>query len=413
MFENHKQWSTVKEVCTRLRANGHAALLAGGCVRDMILSREPHDFDIATDAKPDQVERLFPSALTVGRAFGVTILPYGDFQLEIATFRRDLEYKDGRHPEGVAFSGPEDDARRRDFTINALFYDLESNQVIDFVGGQEDIKRKLIRAVGRAETRFMEDKLRILRAVRFAAQLDFVIVPETLEAVVSLAPEVNVVSRERIRDEMMKLLQAPARVRGLELMFTTGLAKALFPDLASRIFEDETRWLRLFGRLKSREPLLSLAVFFSPVYDAKQSAKFRETFLKGLRLDSKQIDAILFALAHASDFQRPQSLREGELILLLAHPSAEPARMLANLFDEDRGQDPSARDRALVALSERVLGPDRKKPEPLLGGSDAKAVGLKPGPEMGRMLNEAYLLQLEGKLANKAQALVWLKNQEA
>ena len=218
LLEEHSQWNAVKEVCSRLRDAGFEALLAGGCVRDLIMHREPNDFDVATDATPDQIESLFPKCLLVGKAFGVIILPFDGFQIEVATFREDLQYKDGRRPEGVKFSTPKADAQRRDFTINALFYDPIKREIIDFIDGQADIKAKILRTVGDPNHRFDEDKLRLLRAIRFAAQLDFRIEDGTLRAVETHAKDVSVVSHERIRDELIKLLKSPNRNIGLELL---------------------------------------------------------------------------------------------------------------------------------------------------------------------------------------------------
>ncbi len=312
-----EQWSAVQEVCHRLKQEGFQALLAGGCVRDLLLGREPNDFDVATDATPDQVHAIYPHALTVGKAFGVTILPYSCFQIEVATFRVDLDYHDGRRPSGVRFTGPEEDAKRRDFTVNALFYDPEEKRLLDFVGGENDLKLRLIHTVGRPEERFEEDKLRLLRAVRFAAQLDFEIAPDTLQAVERLAPKVSVVSRERIRDEFLKLLKTDKRRRGLSLAISTGLIAAIFPDLHLAIATEQERWLNRFELLNSSLNMstVGLACFFLPVYQFGKEHELRHEYLKPLKLDNKQIDSILFSLRHYRDLLEPAKVREGELIL--------------------------------------------------------------------------------------------------
>ena len=406
-FANHKQWRAVKEVADRLSQSGYQVYLAGGCVRDFLMKRAPNDFDLATDASPDQVAELFPKALMVGRAFGVSILPFGDYQLEVATFREDLEYKDGRRPEGVRFSTPEADSRRRDFTVNALFFDLNSETVIDFVGGQDDIKRRVIRTVGDPEQRFAEDKLRLLRAVRFAAQLEFTIAPETQSAIQRHAAEINVVSRERVRDEMIKLLKTSERVTGLSLMLQTGLMRALFPELEALIRREPDRWLARFGR----GPLdsdLALALFYYPLAETMAERELREKHLKALRLDGRAIEAIQFALTNFKIFLDPKSVRKGELILLLAHPGAETALALASIL-EGQPLGGSERARELSDMALLALGPERKKPTPFVGGEDAQALGVKPGPSLGRLLAEAYLLQLEGKFDTRGEALEWLK----
>ncbi len=408
VFENHKQWKAVKEVSDRLSDAGYRVLLAGGCVRDYVMKKtEPSDFDIATDAMPDQVHALFPNALTVGKAFGVTIIPFGDFNLEVATFREDLEYKDGRRPEGVRFSSPEADAKRRDFTANALFYDMKTGDVIDYVGGIEDIKNRVLRTVGDPDRRFSEDKLRLLRAVRFAAQLGFELEPVTYAAVKKRASEVAVVSRERVRDELLKLFRTPNRIKGLELLVETGLLKALFPALANAVESNIGRWLEGFRRAANEDdPLLFLSLFFLPVFENVSEKEFRETYLQGLRLTNRECEAVLFSLRNLKVFLNPRVHREGELVLLLAHPAAHVALKLASVVGAEE-QDENAR--YLKKLQSERLGPRGERPAPLLTGDDATQAGFKPGREMGEVLHEAYLEQLEGKLKDRSAALAWLR----
>ena len=418
VFQNHSHWSAVKEVCDRLSGAGYQALLAGGCVRDLLMGREPNDFDIATDATPDQVEALFPQALTVGKQFGVTILPFpGGFNLEVATFREDLEYKDGRRPEGVKFSSPEKDAQRRDFTVNALFMEPGSQKVIDYVGGQTDIQKKIIRTVGQPEKRFEEDKLRLLRAVRFTSQLGFTIANDTLSAIILLAPEAAVVSRERIRDEIVKLLKPRARVTAIELLLSTGLFGAVFPKLALLVFGDETEWLKRFeiASAEGREvsTALALSLFHFPAGQALDRKELRETHLKTLKLDNLAIDEISFALEQLPIFLDPKSKRRGEMVQLLAHPGAKTALELAEIEEiRMKGAASSEREAYLGELKCQLTG-EGKKPPAHLGGADGKAVGIAPGPRLGALLNEAYLLQLEGKLRTRDEALEWLKKQTA
>lgn len=411
VFENHKQWKAVKEVSDRLSEAGYQVLLAGGCVRDYVMKRaQPSDFDIATDAVPDQVHALFPNALTVGKAFGVTIIPFGDFNLEVATFREDLEYKDGRRPEGVRFSSPEADAKRRDFTANALFYDIKTDQVIDYVGGVDDIKNRVLRTVGDPDQRFNEDKLRLLRAVRFAAQLDFELEPATYAAVKKRAAEVAQVSRERVRDELLKLLKTPNRIKGLKLLVETGLLKALFPELAKIVEGNFDTWIENFQRAaKFDDSLLFLALFFWPVFDAASEKEFRETYLRGLRLDNRETEAVMFSLKNLKLFLNPHAHREGEIVLLLSHFAAPTALSLAKVIASENGES----ERYLESLRKNRLGPHGEKPAPFVTGADAVEAGFKPGPEMGAVLQEAYLQQLEGKLQDRSEALDWLKKQVA
>jgi poly(A) polymerase len=226
-----------EQICRTLRAAGHQAYLVGGCVRDIVLQREPVDYDVATDATPDRVQQLFPRSLAVGAQFGVIVVTgEGETepgaQVEVATFRSDVGYSDGRHPDRVIYSKtPEEDVRRRDFTINALLLDPETGEVLDFVGGRKDLDAGIIRAIGDPELRFREDKLRMIRAVRFAARFGYAIEDATFAAIVNLAPQIHQVSAERLRDELTKLLTEGAARRGFELLDATRLLPEVLPRL--------------------------------------------------------------------------------------------------------------------------------------------------------------------------------------
>lgn len=225
------EYLLAREVCETLQKFGSTAWLAGGCVRDAIMGATPADYDVATNATPDQIEKLFPKTVAVGKAFGVIIVVEGQIQVEVATFRTDGEYKDGRRPESIQLSTPEEDARRRDFTVNALFYDLKAGQVIDFVGGREDIDKKIIRAVGDPEKRFAEDHLRILRAVRFVSQLGMKLETETAKATFAHVDWIKDVSGERIFEELSKLLKGKNRIEALQLLVEKNFLQTLFPDV--------------------------------------------------------------------------------------------------------------------------------------------------------------------------------------
>src|SRR5579863_7303716 len=222
------------QICRTLRENGHQALLVGGCVRDLLLSREPADYDVATDAVPARVEELFSGSLTVGAKFGVVIVPRDGAQVEVATFRSDVGYSDGRHPDHVVYSrSPQEDVQRRDFTINGLLMDPANGEVLDFVGGREDLRAGIIRTIGDPRLRFTEDKLRLARAVRFAARFGYIIEPQTFAAIRKLAPQILQVSAERLRDELTKLLTEGAARRGFELLDETSLLSVLLPEVAN------------------------------------------------------------------------------------------------------------------------------------------------------------------------------------
>src|SRR5438046_5988172 len=221
---------SARKVAARLREQAHIAYFAGGCVRDMVRGLTPKDYDIATDARPETVQALFPRTYAVGAHFGVIIVLEDGFQFEVATFRSDDAYVDGRHPSAVHFSSPEEDAKRRDFTINGMFYDPVAGEVIDLVGGQADIAAKLVRAIGDSAKRFAEDRLRMLRAVRFAAVLDYQIDKGTWDALTSNEPSITQISAERIREELVRIFLSPNRVRGWDLLDASGLMRAILPE---------------------------------------------------------------------------------------------------------------------------------------------------------------------------------------
>src|SRR5436305_1888970 len=223
--------TTARKVAARLREQGHTAYFAGGCVRDTVRGLAPKDYDIATDARPETVQAIFPRTYAVGAHFGVIIVLEDGFQFEVATFRSDDAYIDGRHPTAVHFSSPEADAKRRDFTINGMFYDPVTGEVIDLVGGQGDIAANLVRAIGDPAKRFAEDRLRMLRAVRFAAVLDYEIDKKTWDALPASAPSINQISAERIRDELVRIFLSSNRVRGWDLLDTSGLMRAILLEL--------------------------------------------------------------------------------------------------------------------------------------------------------------------------------------
>ena len=208
---------TATQIAGRLQAAGFAAFWVGGCVRDFLLGREPQDFDLATDAKPEQVEKLFRKTIPVGKKFGVIIVVENRQQFQVATFRAEAEYRDGRRPEKIIFANAEADASRRDFTVNGLFYDPRTEKIHDWVGGENDLRVRIIRTIGSPEERFGEDHLRMLRAVRFAARLGFEIEPQTFAAIQALAPKIQLISAERVRDELIKLFAPPEqrRIAGL------------------------------------------------------------------------------------------------------------------------------------------------------------------------------------------------------
>ena len=223
--------SVARKIVHRLREAGHQAFFAGGCVRDSLMGKTPHDFDIATSARPEEVQALFPRTIPVGAQFGVVLVVEEGRDYQVATFRSDGTYLDGRHPRSVSFTSPEGDAKRRDFTINGLFYDPIEEKVLDFVGGREDLESRTLRAIGNPAERFAEDKLRLLRAVRLATVLDFTIEAGTWNALCAGATTIHDVSAERVRDELVKIFASPQRLRGFDLLDASGLMEEILPEI--------------------------------------------------------------------------------------------------------------------------------------------------------------------------------------
>jgi poly(A) polymerase len=395
------------EVVRRLRGAGYEAYWAGGCVRDQLLGRPPKDYDVATNAVPDQVRTLFGRrrTLAIGAAFGViaVIGPKAAGMVEVATFRRDAPYSDGRHPDGVTFSSAEEDASRRDFTINGLFYDPVEQRVIDFVGGQEDLAKGRLRAIGDARHRFAEDKLRMLRAVRFAATFAFSLDAETQSAIADMAAEIRVVSPERIAMEMRRMLADPSRAVGARLLLETRLAAEVLPEIVPR---DETQRRRLDDTLARLAGLkgeadfpLALAELLYPVVDVPGAAAVCERW----RLSNKETDRIRWLVKHHASLLaartmpwsvlQPLLVAEGIDDLLAIVEAASPA-----------GAEAAAYCRALLTQPRAVLDPP-----PLLTGDDLLAHGIPAGPLYKILLDRVRVAQLDGELHNQAEALAMVE----
>ncbi|MDD5672114.1 MAG: CCA tRNA nucleotidyltransferase, partial [Candidatus Omnitrophica bacterium] len=326
-------------IVKRLAEAGYVAYFAGGCVRDDLMHECPGDYDIATSASPDDVEKLFPKTIAVGKQFGVIIVVEGDAQFEVATFRREGSYRDGRHPSEVSFTDPEEDAKRRDFTVNGLFYDPIQNKVIDYVGGQKDLQAKIIRAIGAPDERFEEDKLRLLRAVRFASVLGFEIEPATWSAVCRRFQEIHDVSPERIRDEIVKMLTRPGADRGLDLLSRSCLLKEILPEIEAMkniqqppAFHPEgdvfVHTKLMLAQLKNPSKELALAVLFHDVgkpptlavrdghitfYEhAPLGARMTETIMRRLRFSNDEIETVAGCVENHMRFGDVQKMREGK-----------------------------------------------------------------------------------------------------
>jgi poly(A) polymerase len=388
------------EIVQKLQQQGFQALLAGGCVRDMLLGRTAKDYDVATDAPPVDVIRLFRRTITVGAKFGVVIVLIRKQQVEVATFRSEAGYEDGRHPTEVRFTSAAEDASRRDFTINGMFYDPLKEQVIDYVEGRADLGRRVIRTIGAPDERFGEDYLRMLRAIRFSTQLDFAIAPETYAAIGRNAPKIARISGERIAVELEGILAHPDRARGAGMLIETGLAGAIFPDVAG---EPARQALAVLGRLRRKVDFpLALAAFFAgyPVDFAMDRCEI-------LKLSNKQTKHLAFLLSHRGGLL-DSAMSVARLKKLLAEP------YFWDLYELERAIQKAARSRQGLAHLSRLRRRVRDlrgvdvKPQPLLNGHDLMRLGAVPGPTLGQLAEELYIAQLEGDVTTCEQAEQWV-----
>ena len=429
---------TAREIAARLSARGHVAYFAGGCVRDLLRGKIPKDIDIATDARPEVVREIFPRTYAVGAHFGVIVVLEKDFQFEVATFRSDGAYLDGRRPTEVHFSSPEKDAARRDFTINGMFFDPARDEVIDFVGGRVDLEAHLIRAIGDPVQRFKEDRLRMLRAVRFATVLQFDIEAGTWNALLQDASAINEISAERIRDELVRILMSPQRTRGWDLLDASGLLHAILPEIAAMkgckqppqfhpegdVFQHTRLMLKLLPATASL-PLVLSALFHDigkpPTSEVDETGRIRfnghdrigaemtEEIMKRLRFSRAEIDATVEAVRQHMVFKDVPRMRIAKLKRFMARPTfadelelhrvdcASSHRMMENYDFLLRKRDEFA--------NEPII------PPPLVTGNDLIALGMKPGPKFGEILEAVETLQLEGTLRSREEALDWLKRE--
>ena len=422
------------KIADMLRAKGYVAYFAGGCVRDFVRGELPVDYDIATSAPPEAVEKLFPRTLPVGKQFGVILVVTEARNFEVATFRREGPYPDGRHPSEVAFTTPEEDARRRDFTVNGLFYDPGEKKVIDFVDGVRDISARLIRAIGDPEARFEEDKLRLLRAVRFAANLNYSIEPKTWSAVERLGPKIHQVSSERIRDELVKIFTRPGAGRGLDLLSDSGLLEEILPEVERMKgvqqppeFHPEgdvfihTRML--MDRLENPSTVLAFGALLHdvgkpPTFQVREGrirfyehsrvgAEMAEKILRRLRFSNEDIDSVVTCVSNHMKFANVKEMREGKLKRFMGSPTF-PVELELHRID-------CLSCHGLLDnfdfLKQKIqeFRQEELKPKPLLRGDDLLELGMKPGPAMKPILEEAYELQLEKKIESKEEARAWAR----
>jgi tRNA nucleotidyltransferase/poly(A) polymerase len=413
-----------------LRAAGYQAYLVGGCVRDLLLGIQPKDFDVATDARPENVLELFPRANLVGAHFGVVIVQEGADHVEVATFRSDSDYEDGRRPSSVAFeSSPAEDVARRDFTINALMMDPDTGQVLDLVNGQSDLRAGIIRAIGDPAQRFREDHLRLLRAVRFAARLGFQIEPVTLQAMRELAPAIQSVSAERVRDELSRILTEGGARRGFELLDESGLLVHILGEVAAMKgveqpseFHPEgdvwTHTLIMLEGLGSCSLTLALGVLLHDVgkpgtfriadrirFDGhvEEGVRLTREILNRLRYSSDEIDQVLLLVANHMRFKDVPHMRESTLKRFLRVPGFDEHLALHRL--DCLSSHGNLDNYEFVRRKLAETPPEQIKPQPLINGRDLISMGYAPGPAFSLVLGSVEDAQLEGRVTTREAAL--------
>jgi poly(A) polymerase len=415
-----------REIVERLRAAGHAANRVGGCVRDLLLGHEPKDYDIATSARPEQVRALYPNAMSVGAHFGVVLVD----DVEVATFRSDQSYSDGRRPNAVVFeTSPEADAARRDFTINGMFLDPVSGDVLDFVGGRADLSAGIIRAIGDPAARFAEDHLRLLRAVRFAARFGFVLDPITRDAMTREAPSIRKVAVERVRDELTRILTEGGPATGFRMLHDTCLLVQVLPEIAAmegveqppEFHPEGDVWTHTLLMLDClRQPSMTLAwgtllhdVGKPPTFrraerirfdgHAPVGARMAREVLNRLRCSAAEIDQVVSLVQHHLDWMHVQSMKPSTLRRFLRLPLFSEHLELHRLDCESSHRRLANYDfvrQQLETLSEQDL-----RPVPLLTGHDLIAEGLPPGPLFSTIMTELENAQLDGRIRSREAAL--------
>jgi len=429
--------SSARRIVQQLHDAGHVAYYAGGCVRDRLRGYPPHDYDIATDAKPEQVQALFRRTVAVGAHFGVVSVIDGGAEFQVASFRSDGVYSDGRRPETVTYATPQLDAERRDFTVNGMFYDPLRDELIDYVGGQRDLGLRLLRAIGDPVARFREDRLRMLRAVRFAAVLGFEVEPATWEAVRKNAAHIHEVSAERIREELVRIFLSPERVRGFDLLDSSRLMREILPEIEALkgceqppqfhpegdVFVHTRRMLELLpGEVTL--PLVFSVLFhdigkprtFScdPVEQRirfnghdKLGAEMTEQVMTRLRFSRREIEATVEAVAQHMVFKDVQNMRISRLKRFMSRPTF-PEEM--ELHRVDCSSSHGALDNYdFLQRKQKEFASEPLIPVPLVNGRDLLALGMKPGPQFREVLEAVQSRQLEGTLTSREAALEFIR----
>ncbi len=395
----------VKKVFEVLDDAGFVTYLVGGCVRDFLLGRSIKDYDLVTQARPDEAHELFPKAIDVGKAFGVLKVPTVSGIVEVATFREDLDYQDFRRPRGVKFSGPEEDAARRDFTVNALFYDPKTQRILDFTEGVEDLKKRVLRAIGPPEQRFREDALRLLRAVRFSKHLDFSLEAETERALTRQAHLIRNISAERVREELSRMWLGPQSSAALSQLKQLGLLQGILSELAELEKQSWEHTVKTLAALTQKCPGRSLELSWAAVLiDVAQSHR---QMLQRLKFSVSETERIGFLLENSPRLRDVFQMREATLQRFIRHENFEEVLALHEA-------EALARDGNLAfhefcrSRYEQFQSSGEQRAHKLITGEDLIQLGLSPGPSFTGILESVEDLALEKKLSSKEEALEYV-----
>ena len=421
-----------------LRQQGFHAYLVGGCVRDLLLGREPKDYDVATNATPDQVMAIFPETYAVGAQFGVVLVPSPEGDLEVATFRSDIGYSDGRHPDEVRFSqDPRQDVARRDFTINGMLLDPESGEVLDFVGGRRDLEAKIVRTIGDPERRFEEDKLRMLRAVRFAARFHYTIEPSTFAAIQKVGHEINLVSRERVRDELTRMLTEGHARRAFLMLDESGLLSQVLPEISAMKGVEQPAQFHPEGDVFAHtllllehlpQPCPPTLAWGALLHDVGKPATFRvapdrirfdghvevgvkmaEDICRRLRFSGDDTRQVLALVDNHMRFGHVTRMKESTLKKFLRMPGFD--EHLALHRADSLASHGNLSTYELIREKLAVIPPEKMRPSPLVTGDDLIAAGYAPGPRFREILTAVEDAQLEGRLPSRDAALDFVRRE--
>jgi putative nucleotidyltransferase with HDIG domain len=440
VLRGSKPFVPAASIVRTLREHGHVAYFAGGCVRDALMNIAPKDIDIATSAEPNEVQRLFRRTIPVGVQFGVVRVLEAEVEVEVATFRSDGAYLDGRHPSTVVYAAPDQDAFRRDFTVNGMFYDPLDDCVIDFVNGRDDLTRKLIRAIGRPTERFEEDRLRMLRAIRFASTLLFEIEPDTWSAIRILAHEILSVSPERIRDELIKILKDRNRLRGFDLLDQSGLLAVILPEVDALKRCEQPEQFHPEGDVFVHTRLMlsllapdagaaqALVVLLHDIgkpptqsFDPDEcrirfnghdrvGAAMAEGVMSRLRFPRSDIDMVVEAVRNHMVFKDVRQMRPAKLRRFMARPNF-PIELELHRADCAGSHGDLSNYQFLVNKAEEFAN-EPLIPRPLVRGDDLLTMGLKQGPRIGALLEAVQTAQLDGEIKTREEAIELVKSLE-